>query len=436
MRLPIYLFSVRLIALVLLTGAVNFAHVRPIRADLLVKPNDLIAVCTDLRPQQKMVSVDIEGYFLMCAPIEGVRTYEAGAHRESIESFMKRVDNDLKPLHPSIVLTSYGFDNGRNTPDSRSFTYYEPTYATMAVAGLKKLGVRNILLGSSSVADSKYFDSGAEAADKWNANLGLFRSVYQGVAQKENVQFVDLYTPLMSVMPKAKALYGENYHFGCNGAWDGYPSANAQLVMAYSFLKSLGCDGDIGTITLDLPANTATGSPGHKVLSSASGVVTIESTRYPFCFSGNPAMPESTSGTAALFPFNEDLNRYNLVVKGLRSDRAKVTWGTETREFTAAELATGVNLAAAFAAHTPFDAQFAKIDAAVWKRQEKHKTFNESYFRAVTDLKKMAPTQTDAIDKLGQTILVEDQHMYDAEKALVIPVQHTLKIEAITNAAK
>src|SRR5436309_11296314 len=112
--------------------------------------------------------------------------------------------------------------------------------------------------------------------------------------------------------------------------------------MAYAFLKALGCDGEIGTITVDLAGNKATGSAGHEIKSVENGVVTIESSRYPFCFSGDPKSPDGTRSIIAFFPFNDDLNRFKLVVTGARSDQYKVTWGESSKEFSATELGKGI----------------------------------------------------------------------------------------------
>jgi hypothetical protein len=114
-------------------------------------------------------------------------------------------------------------------------------------------------------------------------------------------------------MTQAKAKYGKQYHVG--GSDGIHPAANGQLVMAYAFLKALGCSGDIGTITLDLAAKSAQATAGYKILSVTDGAIEVESSRYPFCFFGDPARPESTRGIIEFIPFNEELNRYRLVVK-------------------------------------------------------------------------------------------------------------------------
>ena len=53
----------------------------------------------------------------------------------------------------------------------------------------------------------------------------------------------------------------------------------------------------------------------HKILSAKVGAVELESTRYPFCFLGDPCQPtnktnaNSTRSIAELFPFNREGTR-------------------------------------------------------------------------------------------------------------------------------
>jgi hypothetical protein len=396
-----------------------------------VQPRDVIAVSSEICPQQRMISVDIADYFLMCQPVEGVRVIQSGDRRESMEVFMRRLENDLTPWHPTVVLTSYGVGNGREGKQGGGYTRYQPLYEGQMIDGLKKIGVRTIVVGSSACADSYYFHNNPAEAGPWNANLADFRDLDHQLADKAGVLFADIFGAMMAAMPKAKALYGDQYHFAANDSWEIFPTANGQLVMAYALLKALGCDGNIGAITVDLAANTAQGTPGQKILSAQNGVVEVESTRYPFCFQGDPKNFNATSGIIQCFPFNDELNRYLLVVHGLKTARAKVTWGKESREFAAADLEKGVNLADAFAAHTPFDGQFFKVESAVWAQQQPHLLYMQSYFHNIADFKQMAPRQTAAVDSLATAIIAQDQSQAAAAAALVVPIRHTLKIEAL-----
>jgi hypothetical protein len=93
--------------------------------------------------------------------------------------------------------------------------------------------------------------------------------------------------------------------------------------------------------------------------------VQIKSHRYPFCAAGGDASKDDDMRSAmTLVPFNQELNRLMLVMKGGPAKNYKVTWGPETKSYSADHLAQGVNLAADFAAN-PFSEAFAKVDAAV-----------------------------------------------------------------------
>src|SRR4030095_10860330 len=120
----------------------------------------------------------------------------------------------------------------------------------------------------------------------YNKTLGELRDIAKQVAAEQKVSFADVHGVMLDVMAKAKAKYGDDYPVG--GGDGVHPNPNGHLVMAYAFLKALGVDGNIGTITVDLGANKAEATDGHKVLSSNAGTIEIESARYPFCFSGDP----------------------------------------------------------------------------------------------------------------------------------------------------
>ena len=308
----------------------------PLNADLLVQPGDLIAVYSDISPEQRTASTDIEDYLLMCRPIDGARVYDAGFPKENLQTFSRDLAFGLWQVKPNIVLLSFA----------------ESANLAGVVETLKKQGARSV-----------------------------------------------------NVMPT---------------------SSDSHMAIACTYLKALGCDGAIGSIDVDLSDGTATSDSGQKILSVKNGVVTIESTRYPFCLTGDQA-------PAA---FNDDLNRYTLTAKGIATLKAKVTWGAEGREFPTSDLVKGVNLAAEFAGHTPFDAQFAKVKSVATSRQKDQAFFNDTYFNLAIMLKHMAGPQGAAADKLGEAILDHDRTAAEAAAALVIPISHTLKIEAIVDGAK
>jgi hypothetical protein len=206
--------------------------------------------------------------------------------------------------------------------------------------------------------------------------------------------------------------------------------------MAYSFLKALGCDGDIGTITVDLTAGKAEASSGHKILSCADGRVAIESSRYPVCFCCDPAKQEVTRAVLEVFPFNEDLNRFRLVVRnipGIRSipgKRVKVAWGPAASEFSAAQLERGINLAAEFL-DNPFCEPFGKVQEQVAAQQLAEVALVKEQMNSLGVLGELASREQDAIERLRAVLVKRDHDFREAPAACVKPVRHVIKIEPV-----
>ena len=69
-----------------------------------------------------------------------------------------------------------------------------------------------------------------------------------------------------------------------------------------------------------------------------------------------------------LVPFNEDLNRMLLVVKGGSAESYRVSWGGEFHTYSSRQLAQGVNLARDFVLN-PFSEAFKRVDEAVAAKQ-------------------------------------------------------------------
>jgi len=152
--------------------------------------------------------------------------------------------------------------------------------------------------------------------------------------------------------------------------------------------------------------------------------VELESTRYPFCFFGDGASPDSTRSVLPFVAFNEDLNRLTLIVKGLAGGKATVAWGPGapgSKSFTAEQLAQGINLAAEFP-DNPFCAAFQKVDGAVAAKQNFETWLIKS--------NRMAPAGTlkAKSPRWPATALAEYDALVKAVRAAFVPVKHTLTV--------
>lgn len=411
------------IVVALLFGAA-IAHA----ADEGLKAGDYVAIIGDSITEQKQYSVFIEDYLLMCKPQADLRTTQFGWSGETSWGFAARMGNDMIPFGTAVATTCYGMNDGGYSPmtDEKAKHYHDAM--TSIVEQLKAGGVRFIVVGSPGCVDSETFHHSPPQAEMYNKTLAAERDLAKQVAQEQQVAFADVYDPMIDVMTKAKEKFGKRYDLaGGDGV---HPNANGHLVMAYAFLKGLGCKGDIGTITVDLAGGKAMASEGHKVLSMADGKVEIESSRYPFCFFGPPTTSSSTRSVLEFFPFNDDLNRFKLVVSGAKAEKLKVTWGTESKEFPAADLDKGINLAAEFL-DNPFCDSFKKVEAEIRKQQNVETPLVKTTMHALLEYEKQVPEEKDAIRRIDLALAKKEKPVRDAPAAAVQPVKHTIQIEEV-----
>lgn len=415
--------KVPFLGFILFTAIAGF----PLRAAELQK-GDLVAICGDSITEQKKYSLYMEDYLLMCQPAPDLQSMQFGWGGEVAGGFLKRMKNDTLSFKPTVATTCYGMNDGgyRAKEDGIVANYRKNLEAI--VKTFKDGGVRFIVLGSPGVVDTDFFKRPSADPSVYNETLGALGAAAKEVAAQEGVAFADVHATMLDAMNKAKEKYGSTYDVG--GRDGVHPNNNGHLAMAYAFLKALGCSGEIGTYTVDLKSGEATAQGGHKILSSAGGLVEIESTQYPFCFTGDPKDPNATAGIIEFLPFNQDLNRLMLVVKNASAEKLKVTWGTESKEFTAEQLAAGVNLAAEFLKN-PFSGPFAKTEQTLKQQQEYETAAIKGLITTLPRWQDSLPEHKDAVIQLRKNLEEISQAFRDQSRAAVVPVKHTLKVEPV-----
>jgi len=176
-------------------------------------------------------------------------------------------------------------------------------------------------------------------------------------------------------------------------------------------------------------------SVGHELVSAKDGEFTIKSSRYPFCAcvpegqaaasypvceTDDPAKDNSIRSAMNLIPFNQDLNRFVLKIRNVKSGRIyKVTWGSQAKTFAGNQLARGINLAAEFPCN-PFCEAFAKVDAAVAAKQAYETRQIKSAFRSPE-----AKTDMEAVVDRTEK---EREPLAAAIRTAFVPVTHTIQI--------
>jgi len=267
----------------------------------LVQPNDMLVICGDSITAQHQYSAFLEDYMLMCAPpVEGLSVAQFGRILERSTGFLASIDRDVFPFKPTIATTFYGMNDGGYGPltDEVANTYRKAQ--TDIVEAMKKNGVTRIVLASPKCVDTySYRNHDVAAAAVYNKTLGALADIDKDIAAKEGIVYADVFGDTLNVMTKAKAARGESYIVG---GGDGiHPDGNGHIVITYAFLKALGYDGAVATVTVDLDAHHAEAMPGTKVVSFDKDTVNLECTRYPFCFTGH--LTDTNGSTTEILPF-------------------------------------------------------------------------------------------------------------------------------------
>jgi len=384
----------------------------------LLRAGDHLAICGDSITEQKMYSRIMETYLTVCVPELKISVRQHGWSGETADRFLQRMGADCLRFGPTIATTCYGMNDYRYRPyDEVNARWYREKY-TAVVDAFKAAGVR-VVLGSPGCVGkvASWVKTATGTVQEHNLHLCRLRDIDIEIAVRENVRFADVFWPLFTDSFVARQKYGPQYalagHDGVHPGWAGH------LVMAYAFLRALGTDGDIGTLTVDLPSGVATASTGHAIEAFRDGRLSVTSHRYPFCAAGETNKDNSVRSGMTLVPFNAELNRLRLVVHGGKAPWYCVTWGKTTRTYSARQLAVGVNLADDFA-DNPFSEAFKHVDEAVSAKQ----VFETKQMKSVL--------HSAAKDGLEATLAKsEAQHtaLAAAVQAAFVPVRHTIVIK-------
>jgi lysophospholipase L1-like esterase len=384
----------------------------------VLRPGDRLAICGDSITEQRRYSRIMETYLTVALPEWNISTRQYGWSGEQAPGFLARMTNDVLRFDPTVATTAYGMNDFH-------YRAYEPAigqaYAsnmTDVVLAFKSVGAR-VVVGSPGCMGMRNPPWGfvQGTPKERNISLGILRDIDIDISQVEHTGFADVFWDMYKAQYNALQWYGTNYTLA--GKDSVHPGWAGHLVMAYAFLKALDVPGDIGTFTVNLDSHKATVSKGHKLVSFDDGVLTVSSSRYPFCATGEAGDADSIRSGMTLVPFNQELNRLMLVVKGGQAKNYQVTWGTASRTYSAQQLSGGVNLAADFP-ENPFSAAFAAVDQAVAKKQDFETQQIKKQFHGQAGKDDMEKTVADTEQERAPLVA--------AIKEAFVPVTHSLTI--------
>jgi lysophospholipase L1-like esterase len=400
-----------------------------LHAESILPAKARVAILGDSITEQKLYSKYIETYLLACTGRTDIHVFQFGWSGERAGGFAARLVNDLAVFKPNVATICYGMNDGSYKPYTAEIGAEYEKNMRAVLAGLKQVGVKAIAVGSPGAVDPDFFNRPNVAGARYNENLAQLRDIARKLAGENGQAFANVHDTMLGALVKAKTVRGWEYApLGADGF---HPAAAGQLLMAEAFLKALGFDGDLGTITLDMKGRS-TATEGHRVqpVKLPPGTVQVVSTRWPFCFDADPNSAGSTRSILPYTHFNEDLNRLTLKVANLESAKAKVRWGEQVREFSRDQLMVGINLVAEFE-RTPFDAAFAGLMNAVATKQAFETVLVKSLVTHMRGLAEEDPKVDAALAKLKQRLAAEHAKQDANVRKQLQPVTHLIRVEPL-----
>jgi lysophospholipase L1-like esterase len=335
----------------------------------LLQKGDRLAICGDSITEQKRYSVLLETYLTACLPEMDVTCRQFGWSGEQAAGFLKRMHNDVLRFKPTIATTCYGMNDFRYVPYDEAIAAEFRKNQTAVIDAFQETGCR-VVLGSSGIIDSvpHWVKSATGTQQDLNLALSRFRNIGIEIVNAEKVAFADLYQPMLLADHAAKKQLGPE--FKVSGKDGVHPDWAGQVIMAYGFLKALGVDGDLGSVTYDETSGKATAANGHEVVNAENGKISLRSSRIPFSPGpGATDQDDSIRAGLTLVPFDDRLNRFIFRMTSPKAENYTVTWGDQSRTYTAGQLTAGINLAKEFD-NSPLVPTFNQIREAVSKKQE------------------------------------------------------------------
>ncbi|HTL31152.1 MAG TPA: hypothetical protein VL282_18110, partial [Tepidisphaeraceae bacterium] len=147
-----------------------------------LQDGDRVAIIGDSITEQKLYSVFIEEYLLMCKPKKDLQTMQFGWGGETSWGFAERMANDTFPYKATVATTCYGMNDGGYGPLKPELLKKYIESQDKVTKGLKSAGVRFMVVGSPGCVDSTTFHVFNTPPDVYNKTLSQLAEAAHTVA--------------------------------------------------------------------------------------------------------------------------------------------------------------------------------------------------------------------------------------------------------------
>jgi lysophospholipase L1-like esterase len=345
------------ISLLLPTGSAAWG------SDFFFKDGDCVVVLGDSITEQHLYSNYLEMWTLSRFPAWKITFHNVGIGGDTSGGGNARFDRDVLAYKPTALTVDFGMNDG-------GYGGFDPNRFKAYMAGLsgiadkaKAAKIRVAWITPSPVEKNE----NGPAIEGYNRTLEKFSEGLKAQARAYGGLFVDQLHPCVAVQDKARAANPANRIGGGDWIHFGPPG---QALMASAILKGMNFPTQVAAVEIDA-AGKVKKAQNCKVTEASAANGGLKFTQLDGAL---PFFPEEAAKILEWSPILEEMNQYTLKVTGLKAGKYDVQLGGKTiGQYSGAELAAGVSLAAAALKTGPVADQVKAIwDAVKAKNQYNH----------------------------------------------------------------
>jgi lysophospholipase L1-like esterase len=341
--------------------------------EFFVRDGDRVVMIGDSITEQHLYSNYVEMWVSTRFPAWDITFRNVGIGGDRSVGGNSRFQRDVVAHKPTAMTVDFGMnDGGYRAFDEPGFKTYMGGLQGMADQA-KAAGIR-VAWATPQPLDNG--DQGPTALVAYNQTLEKYSDGVKLIAEKNGGLFVDQFHPYLAVLDKARAA-GPKYD-RITGGDAVHPGPPGQALMAFSILQGLHFPKLVSSVEIDLTnlaGVKATQCSATELARDGDGLRFVRQDR------ALPFFPDDAKPILKWTPLLEMANQYGLKVTGLKPGKYDVRLGDKkVAEYTAEQLAGGVNLAEPALAAGPIAEQVRAIRGAI---EAKNRFYHDKIFRGV-----------------------------------------------------
>ena len=341
--------------------------------DFFFRDGDAVVMIGDSITEQHLYSNYVEMWTVTRFPAWKLTFRNVGIGGDRSTGGNSRFQRDVTVHHPTAMTVDFGMNDGQYGP-FRAEVFKPYVNGLQGMADQAKAANVRVAWVTPQPLDGP--EQGSTALAGYNKTLERFCEGMKTTAAKNGGLYVDQFHPYLAILDKARGAAAKYERI--TGGDAVHPGPPGQALMAASILRGLNFPTLVSAVEIDAAAMRVVAARNCQAGDLTANGAGIAFQRLDTAL---PFFPPEAAGILKWSPLRDELNEYGLKIAGLKAGRYDVRLeGAKIAEYSADELAAGVNLASAALAAGPVAKQVQAVKAAVEAKNNYH---HQQVFRGV-----------------------------------------------------